>query len=380
MIYFDNSATTKPYPEVLESFTKVSTSLYGNPSSLHKMGAKAEQLLSQARSQIAQLMNVKPNEVYFTSGGTESNNLAIKGITLKYSNRGKHIISTEIEHPSVKESLEQLKTFGFSITYVPVNKQGFVCVEDFKQAITNETFLVSVMHVNNEIGSIQPIQQIGTLLEDYPQIYFHVDHVQGIGKVPINMKDCRIDLCSISGHKFHGLKGTGALYVREGVQLSPILTGGNQEFKYRSGTENVAGMVAMAKALRITMEKRQTKQEKMLEINRFLRSELESLDGVVLHTPLEHAAPHILNFSVIGIKSEVLVHALGEKDCFVSTTSACSSKRKLISKTLLAMGIPEQIAASSIRISLSYENTFNEAIVAMNAIKEAIVNLRKVMK
>lgn len=379
MIYFDNSSTTKPYNEVLESFLKVSSEYFGNPSSLHGLGAKSEKLLSQAREQIARLLDVQKNEIYFTSGGTESNNIAIKGTALMHKGRGRHIITTEIEHPSVKESVEQLKELGFRVTYIPVDQNGIVKVEDIEKAISHDTILVSVMHVNNEIGSIQPIREIGQLLMQYSKILFHVDYVQGIGKVPLNIHESRVDLCTISGHKFHGLKGTGVLYIRDGVRISSLITGGGQEWRLRSGTENVAGMVAMAKALRLTFLQQEKHLNNMMKIKDFLRGELEMIGGVTIHTPIYQSAPHILNFSIKGFKAEVFIHALEEMDIYVSSTSACSSKKQKASTTLVAMGIPEEEALSAIRISLSYENTLHEAEKFIKAVNQAANRLRKVM-
>lgn len=379
MIYFDNSATTKPYKEVLESFVKVSTDYFANPSSLHKLGGQAEGLINQARNQLAQLLNIKPREIYFTSGGTESNNLAIKGSAMMYKNRGNHIISTTIEHPSIRESLEQLKGQGFEITYLPVNSEGRIKIEDLINSIREETILVSIIHVNNEVGSIQPIKEVGKLLKKYPKILFHVDHVQGVTKVPLDFHDCGIDLCSISAHKFHGLKGNGLLFVREGIRISPLLTGGNQESTLRSGTENVAGIVAMAKALRLSMQKMEKEILKVVKVKKLLFEELKKENDIIIHTPFENSAPHILNFSIKDFKSEVVVHALEESNIYVSTTSACSSKIKTVSHTLLEMGIEEEIAKSAIRISLSFENTEEEAKKVIKAIQQTIQKLGRTM-
>lgn len=380
MIYFDNSATTKPYKEVLDSFMKVSADFFANPSSLHSFGGQAEKLLTTAREQVAKLLNVKSGEIFFTSGGTESNNLAIKGAAFQHRNRGRHIITTKIEHPSVRDAAAQLENIGFKITYLPVDQSGRVSVSDVEQAIRKDTILVSIMHVNNEVGTIQPIQEIGALLKDYPSILFHVDAVQGIGKVPLSFSESGIDLCSISAHKVHGLKGTGALYIREGVKLAPLFSGGNQERKLRSGTENVAGFVAMAKALRLMMMKRDTGVKSMKTINELLRYELAKIGGITINSPVEHSAPHILNFSLRGIKSETFIHALEQKDIFVSTTSACSSKKKAPSNTLLAMGVSEEMAESGIRLSLSFENTEQEAQKVIKAIGDTVNQLGKVMK
>lgn len=380
MIYFDNSATTKPFSEVIHSYVKVSTDFFGNPSSLHQLGGMAEQLLTQARNQIGKLLMVKPAEILFTSGGTESNNLAIKGTAIMYRSRGKHIITTEVEHPSVGETMEQLKQLGFTITYIKPDKEGRIRPLDIKHALREDTILVSVIHVNNEVGTIQPIKEIGELLRDYPKVLFHVDHVQGAGKVPLDFYEGNIDLASISGHKFHGLKGTGALFIREGVRISPLLLGGGQESKLRSGTENVAGIVAMAKALRMTLDKQTEKKSGMKEIMKQLRTEIGAEPGVTIHTPDRGSAPHILNFSITGFKGEVFVHALEEKGIYVSTTSACSSKQTSVSKTLLAMDVPSREAEGAIRISLSYENTMEEAVQVIKEIKAAINHLGEVIK
>lgn len=380
MIYLDNSATTKPLPEVMDSFVKVSKEYFGNPSSLHGIGGQAEKLLSQARSQVTQLLSVKQKEIYFTSGGTEGNNLAIKGIAFAYKDRGKHLITTTIEHASVRESFKQLESMGFEVTEIPVDSNGRVHVVDIEKAIRPDTILVSVMHVNNEVGSIQPIDEIGQLLKKYPKVLFHVDHVQGIGKVPLDLNESHVDLCTISAHKFHGLKGNGLLFVRDGVMIHPLFTGGSQEGKVRSGTENVAGVVCMSKALRLILDKLQTELEQLRKVSNELRKGLEKIDGIVINTPEKFAAPHILNFSVPHVKSEVFVHALEEKDIFVSTTSACSSKQKTISNTLVAMGIPEERAGSAIRVSLSYYNTLDEVKKVLSAVEQTVEGLRKVMK
>ncbi|WHZ02021.1 cysteine desulfurase family protein [Neobacillus sp. YX16] len=380
MIYFDNSATTKPYKEVVDSFVKVSSEFFGNPSSLHGLGVQAEKLLTQARTQVANLLGVKPTEIYFTSGGTESNNLAIKGSAILHKNKGKHMILSSIEHPSVRGAMEQLEKLGFEITYLPADHHGRVKVEDVKASIQKNTILVSVMQVNNEVGTIQPITEIGELLNQYPNILFHVDAVQAVGKVPLNLIENRVDLCSFSAHKFHGLKGTGALFIREGVRLDPLLSGGNQEWKVRSGTENVAGAVAMAKALRMTIGSSETGLERMKRVKSLLREGLSRIDDVTINTPLENSAPHILNFSIRGVKAEVLIHTLEQKGIYLSTTSACSSKKQLPSQTLLAMGIPDDLADSAFRISLSYDNSEDEAQKVIVAIEEGAKQLRRVMK
>jgi cysteine desulfurase len=381
MIYLDNSATTKPFPEVIDSFVTVATKYFGNPSSLHELGMKSERLLTQAREQIAAALDVKPSEIIFTSGGTEANNFAIKGVAFQYRHRGKHIITTAIEHPSVSEPCQQLEQLGFEVTYLPVNKHGMVTVEQVKKALREDTILVSVMHVNNEVGAIQPVEEIGALLAHYPKTIFHVDRVQGISKVPLDMKKARIDLCTMSAHKFHGLRGAGILYVRQGIRLSPLLAGGGQEMQLRSGTENVPAIVAMAKALRIALEKYDKQIDYLWEVKQAWLNELRAIPEIQINTPVEHSAPHIINFSLKhGMKPEVFVHELAKNDIFVSTTSACSSKKKAPSKTLLAMGVGDERAESGIRISLSFENTLEEIPLAVAAMKKAIEKLSEVTR
>lgn len=379
MIYLDNSATTKPYPEVIESFVKVSTDYFGNPSSLHGMGLQAEKLLSTARKQIADILKVKSSEVLFTSGGTEGNNLAIKGVARANQHRGKHIITTSIEHPSVDEACLALCEQGYEVTYLPVNEEGQVSLTDLAAALREDTILVSMMHVNNEVGSIQPLFRIGQLLKKYPHTLFHVDHVQGMGKVELPLAEIGIDLCTISGHKLHGLKGTGVLYVRHGVQVAPLFSGGNQESKLRSGTENVAGIVALAKAMRMSMQNQSKYEQKLKDIREIFYNGLQEIEGVKVNSPV-NGAPHIINFSVPGIKSEVLLHELEIEGVYVSTTSACSSKKRTASKTVQAMFHNQERALSVIRISTSFHNEVEEAKQTLQVISRAVAKLKKVMK
>ena len=379
MIYLDNSATTRPYEEVLEAYIKVNREFYGNASSIHNFGGKAEKLLTQAREQIADLVSAKPSEIIFTSGGTEGNNLAIKGTAMMHRGRGNHIITTAVEHPSVKETCKQLEEMGFEITYLPVNSNGEVTLEDVKLALTDRTILVSVMHVNNEVGTIQPIKEIGRFLHSYSKVLYHVDHIQGVGKVSINLYESHIDLCTFSAHKFHGLKGSGFLFKKQGVQLASLLTGGNQEQKLRSGTENTGGIVAMARALRMAESDRIENSERLLHIRNHLMLQLRALPDVVIHTPV-HAAPHIICFSCVGQKGEVMVHALEEERIIVSTTSACSSKEKTPSSTLHAMGVEDGLAQGAIRVSLSYENTLEEVEIFIQALDQILQRLNRVMR
>lgn len=346
MIYFDNSATTKPYPEVIESFMKISSDYFGNPSSLHGLGVQAEKLLAAARKQVADLLKVKGSEIYFTSGGTEGNNLAIKGAAQSQMKRGKHIITTAIEHPSVEDACQSLTKLGFEITILPVNEYGQIEMTDLKGALRDDTILVSVMHVNNEVGSIQPIAEIGNWLRQYPQVLFHVDNVQGAGKVPLSLREAHVDLCTFSGHKIHGLKGTGFLYVRDGVRIDPLFHGGNQETQIRSGTENVAGIVALSKAFRISMNNQLLYHDKLEKIKNYLYKGLSDMEGVLVNSPSE-GAPHILNFSVPLLKSEVLLHALESDGIFVSTTSACSSKKGRLAKRWMRCSMTQLVPRAS---------------------------------
>lgn len=379
VIYLDNSATTKPDPEVLASFQKVSEEYYANPSSIHQFGGNAEKLLVAAKRQAAQLLQVEQEEIIFTSGGTEGNNMAVKGIALEHQQRGKHIITSSIEHPSIYEACKALEKLGFEVTYLPVNEKGIVSVDDVKKAIRKDTILVTIMHVNNEIGSIQPIAEIGKLLQQYPKIFFHVDNVQGFGKVPLHLKNAGIDLCTISGHKIHGLKGTGILYVRKGVALFPLFHGGEQELAIRSGTENLAGIVSLVKAMRLAKEREEEGIRHMSELKSYLIRAFEKMEGVFVNTP-ENSAPHIVNISVPGIKPEVIIHMLGEQNIYISTKSACSSKVKDESMVLSACGYSKNRTTTALRISLSYENTMQEMKIFVDALERSIKQFKTTME
>ncbi|MED1600255.1 cysteine desulfurase family protein [Alkalihalophilus marmarensis] len=380
MIYLDNSATTRPHQDVLETYTKVSYDYFGNPSSLHTLGMEAEGLLTKARSAIADQLHVSAKEILFTSGGTEGNNLAIKGTAYHKKSRGRHLITTEVEHASSYETYKELEADGFEVTYLSVDSNGRVSLEDVKKAIRKETILVSIIHVNNETGTIQPIEEIGQLLNHFPQVRFHVDDVQGITKVPLNIKKAKIDLLTASAHKFHGVRGTGMLYVRNGVRLKPQIHGGVQEMEVRSGTEHVAGAVAMARALRMEMEKAQKEKSHLVKLHSKLIHSLPTIDGVTINSPLEKSAPHIINFSVESIKPEVLIQSLSAKKIYVSTKSACSSKLAEPSRVLLAMGKNSTAAGSAIRVSLSYETTEKEIDVFLRELKKIIPTLVGVRK
>lgn len=378
MIYFDNSATTKPHEEVIESYQAVSENYYGNPSSQHQLGYDADKLLRKAREQAASMLGVTNQEIVFTSGGTESNNLAIKGIALRYQKHGKHLVTTTIEHPSVLEAFKALETLGFEVSYVPVDASGVVKVEAIKEAVREDTILVSVMHINNEIGTIQPVQAIGEFLATKKYTFFHVDHVQGYGKVELDIKRAHIDLLSVSGHKIHGLKGTGLLYLKENVQLFPLFHGGGQQGNLRSGTENIAGIVALVKAMRMVSEQQMHHPNHLSTLKAELMSRLATLKQVVINTP-EDAAPHIINFSVPGYKPEVIVHALEERRIFVSTKSACASKSPDESAVLKAINLPANQTKSALRISFSYQNSEGEIELFYRALQKILRDLSQVM-
>lgn len=380
MIYLDNSATTKPYREVVDTYAKVSTTYFGNPSSLHSLGMQAEGLMLESRNRIADLLGIKANDIIFTSGGTEGNNLAIKGTAYARRKRGKHLITTVVEHPSVHETFQQLEQEGYEVTYLPVDQDGRVEVDQVAAAIRPDTILVSIIHVNNEVGTIQPIEEIGERLKAYPQVVFHVDHVQGISKVPLSFHQANIDLCTGSAHKFHGMKGTGFLFVREGLRIESLFHGGDQEKQLRAGTENVAGIVAMAKALRLVQEQKNQHYAELCELRERLINDLMKIEGVILNSPMAGAAPHIVNFSIPGIKPEVVVQSLTAKKIYVSTKSACSSKLSSPSRVLTAMGLGEDRDQTGIRVSFSYETTADELERLLQELNVLIPELREVVK
>ncbi|HAB49008.1 MAG TPA: cysteine desulfurase [Lactobacillus sp.] len=363
MIYFDNSATTKVHPEVLTTYTKVSEAIWGNPSSLHKMGENAYNLLEQSRAQIAELLGCQKEEIFFTSGGTEGDNWAIKGTALEKGIYGKHLITTQVEHPAVLNSMKQLEKLGFEVTYLPVDENGRVSVLDLKQALRKDTILVSVMAVNNEVGTIQPLKEIARVLADHPKVHFHVDAVQAVGKGLTDLiMDERVDLVTFSGHKFHAPRGVGFLYKKAGRKLAPLLSGGGQEKNLRSSTENLPAIAAMAKALRLLLENETKNVAHEQAIRQKIFEHLQAFDKVTLFSQLDDKfAPHILCFAIAGVRGETIVHAFEDQGVFISTTSACSSKKGQVSSTLHAMQVDDKIATSAVRVSLDENNTMAQA-------------------
>ncbi len=374
MIYLDNAATTKPDPAVLETFNKVYEGFWANPHSLHGLGERAEQLLEQARSQVQQLLGATGSRVIFTSGATESSNLAIKGVAEVHAARGKHLITTNSEHPSVGRVMSGLESRGFEVTRLPVGRDGVITVDQVAEALTPRTILVSTISVNNETGAINPVAEIAALLKGHPALY-HVDAVQGIGKVPFSLSDTAVDLLSISAHKFHGLKGSGVLVLPERLPLPAQIVGGAQEFDLRSGTADVPSAAALAKALRMALERLPEASRHAAELNGMLREGLAPLPGVTVNSPAT-GSPFILNISVDGIKPESLVHAFSEQDIHISTVSACSSKASAPSAAVLALTGDEERARHAIRISLSHLTLADDITLFLDHLRSTLNTFR----
>lgn len=370
VIYLDNAATTIANSEVLDAYVQAKRLYFANASSIHIPGQEANRMLEKAREQILNVLSVKNHELIFTSGATEANNLAIKGYCLKHKNRGKHIIVSRIEHPSVLECAKQLEEeFGFEVTYLPVDRNGVVEVETLKNAIRKDTILVSIMAVNNEIGSINPIHDVANLLSNYKTIAFHVDATQGIGKIILPLNEA--DMISFSGHKIHGLNSSGALIKRKKIELLPIMSGGGQEGNLRSGTNDVALAVSLAKAVRLENEKIDENCTKISAISQYLKSYLLSRPD--LYELNSGDNPYIVNFSTLTKKASVIVEALSTRGIMVSSTSACHAKEEPISYVVQALGKSDQLAHNTIRVSLSYENTLED-------IKKFIEQLENIIK
>ena len=383
-VYLDNSATTRVFPEVAELITKIMCEDYGNPSSLHMKGVLAENYLRYAKETMARLLKVNETEIIFTSGGTESDNMALMGCAFANSRRGKHLITTQIEHPAVLQTMRHLESLGYRVTYLPVDGCGRISLEDLQKALTQETILVSVMHTNNEIGSLQPVAEAGAMIRRMsPNTLFHVDAVQGFGKARIYPKRMGIDLLSVSGHKIHGPKGAGLLYIGERVKIQPILHGGGQQYNMRSGTDNVPGAAGMAKAAELLYRHFDEDIEHLYRCKRYFMEGIRKLDGVAINGLLpgkpdgEGTAPHIVSVSFAGVRSEVLLHALEEKEIYVSAGSACAARKPQPSVTLKAIGGDKEKLESTIRFSFSVYTTEEELYYTLQTLYDKIPVLRK---
>lgn len=371
MTYLDYSATTPVNEEVLESFCEVSRKYIGNPNSLHKLGTEANEMINKATDQIAKLLNVKPTEIIYTSGSSESNNLAIKGIALKYKNRGNHIITTPFEHSSINGPLNYLSDNGFEVDIVKLDENGLVDIENLKSLIKDTTILVSINSVNSEIGLRQPIEEIGELLKEYPKIFFHADMTQSVGKISIPLDN--VDLMSFSAHKIYGIKGIGCLIKKEGINLEPLIHGGKSTTIYRSGTPATGLICSISKALRLALDNLDEKYDHVLELNNYLKENLKKYENVYINSN-DYSIPFMLNISVIGIKPETLLHALEQDEIYISTQSACSSNTTL-SKAVLSLTNDRKRAESSVRISLSALTTKKEIDTFLESFDKIYKNL-----
>ena len=372
MIYLDYSATTPVNKEVLKSFDDVCLNFIGNPNSLHKLGVESKKLIDSATNQIAKILKVKEDEIIYTSGSSESNNLAIKGICEKYKNRGNHIITTSFEHSSIYGPIGYLQQHGFEVDFVDVDEYGIVNLEHLKSLIKDTTILVSVGNVNSEIGIEQPIDKIGELLKEYPKCFFHVDMTQAIGKISVSLKN--VDLASFSAHKIYGLKGIGVLIKKENISLMPLIHGGKSTTIFRSGTPATPLIVSISKALRMSSERLDDNYKYVKDLNNYLKNKLKSIQGIYINSN-EYSIPHVLNISIPNIKPETMLHALEENDIYISTQTACSSNSTM-SKAVLALTKSEERASSSIRISLSYLTTKEELDTFFEKLKECINRLK----
>ena len=375
IIYLDNAATSKVDPAVLESFNQITLKYFANPSSIHALGQEANRLLEKSREQILNLFNLKNHEVIFTSGATEANNLAIKGYALANKSRGNHIITTAIEHPSVLNTVKALEKYGYEITILPVNEKGVIEVNSLKAAIKDNTILVSVMSVNNETGAINPIKEIGELLKDYPKIAFHVDMTQAIGKVEIPLNN--IDMFSFTGHKIHGLLGSGALIKDKRIILEAINHGGGQENNNRSGTNTLALSASLAKALRLALSKQKEHYQKVANLRDYLISYLKDNPDLYHLNSFENDNPYIVNFSSINHKASVIVEALSNKGIMVSSLSACHSKNEDYSYVIYAMNQDMKLAHNTIRVSFSYDNNVDDVNALIRGLKQIMKEIKQ---
>lgn len=378
-VYLDNSATTRCFDEVAQLMHKIMCEDYGNPSSMHHKGVEAERYVRDARETLAKILKVNEKEILFTSGGTESDNIAVIGAAMANHRRGRHLITTQIEHPAILQPMAYLQNQGFEVTYLPVDREGRISLKDLERAIRPDTILVSIMHTNNEIGSLQPVAEAGELIKKCnPQTMFHVDAVQGFGKFRIYPKKMQIDMLSVSAHKIHGPKGVGFLYLREGARVNPIMYGGGQQKGMRSGTENVAGSAGMAKAAELVYRDLDGDMERMYGLREMLINGVSQIEEVKVNgCPGREGAAHIVSLSVRGVRSEVLLHALEERGIYVSAGSACASHKPQPSATLRAIGIEKELLDSTIRFSFSVFTTKEEIAYTVQALNEMVPMLRR---
>lgn len=379
-VYLDNSATTGCFEEVGQLVQKVMCEEYGNPSSMHHKGVEAEQYLRYAREALAGILKVQEKEILFTSGGTESDNIALIGTAMANHRRGRHLITTQIEHPAVIQTMQYLEEQGFEITYLGVDREGRIRLEELERAIRTDTILVSIMHTNNEIGTVQPIAEAGALIKRCnPQTYFHVDAVQGFGKCVIHPVKMHVDMLSVSGHKIHGPKGVGFLYIKDGTKIHPIMYGGGQQKGMRSGTENVPGIAGIALAAEKICRGLEEDRARMYALRRKLIEGTSQIEGVRVNGCEEESccAPHIVSLSVEGVRSEVLLHALEDRGIYVSAGSACSSNKPQTSATLKAIGVDKGMLDSTLRFSFSVFTTEEEIQYTIQALCELIPMLRR---
>lgn len=380
-IYFDNSATTKPYKEVIDFIVSDLSTNYGNPSSIHRLGIEAEKLLKKSRLIISEALHCSPKEIIFTSGGTESNNLAIKGLLNSRNSKGKHIVTSSIEHDSIYTIFMELKDkHGFEVSFVSPDEDGYISVEKVEKELREDTILVSIMHVNNELGTINPIKEIGELIKKKSnKISFHVDAVQSFLKLELNPKALNIDLLSVSSHKIHGPKGAGALYIRDSLSIAPLFTGGGQESNLRSGTENTTSINGFAKAVELQKDSINKNYDIIENLKTYFRNQIEkSIDNIKINTP-KNSSSHILNISFLGVKGEILLHSLEQDGIYVSTGSACSSKKKG-SRVLEKIKLNNVEKEGAIRFSFSTFNTKEEIDYTVEKLISHVTQLRKILK
>ena len=378
-VYLDNSATTMAYECVGDIVRKVMCKDYGNPSSMHAKGVEAEQYIKEAKETFAKLLKVKDKEIFFTSGGTESDNLALRGVAWANQRAGKHLITTAIEHPAIIHTMRHLEEEGFRVTYLPVDEEGRVRLEDLQKSIRQDTILVSVMHTNNEIGAVEPVMEIGALIKKMnPRTLFHVDAVQGFGKFRIWPKKMYIDLLSVSGHKIHGPKGIGFLYAGEKVKLHPVVFGGGQQNGMRSGTENVPAIAGLGLASRKIYENFEEDNERMYRLRERLIDGVSDIGNIRINgCPGREGAPHVVSISFRGVRSEVLLHALEDRGICVSAGSACAAKHPRPSETLKAIGVERALLESTLRFSLSLFTTEEEIVYTLQTLHEIVPVLRR---